>query len=332
MSNRYYQGPRTDHFDGERFFHPGLPPSDKSLGELLRWRLFGKRTQWPEHVPARTGVRPAERVAGLRITFIGHASLLVQTAGVNLLVDPVWSERASPFRRLGPRRRNPPAVPWEHLPPIDAVLVTHNHYDHLDTATLARLARGHGPRMLAPLGNDAVIRTSVPEARVETGDWWDKFQLGSGVWATIVPAYHWSSRWLGDRRMALWGGFVLDGPAGRVYCAGDTAYRGGAIFRAIRERCGPPAVAVLPIGAYDPRWFMATQHSSPEEAVRIADELGAGQLLGVHWGTFQLTDEPWDEPAQRLTAAAGHGMRVLAMRPGDVIEAPQPPAAAGGPE
>ena len=230
MRNRCYQGPRTDHFDGERFFHPGLPSSDKSLGTVLRWRLLGKRVRWPERVPARSGVRPDERAAGLRITFIGHASLLIQTAGLNILVDPVWSERASPFRKLGPQRHNSPAVAWEHLPPIDAVLITHNHYDHLDIATLARLAHGHSPRMLAPLGNDAIICAAVPKARVETGDWWDGFSLSSRVSATIVPAYHWSSRWLGDRRVALWGGFVLHTPAGRVYCAGDTAYREGAIF------------------------------------------------------------------------------------------------------
>ncbi len=322
MSNPYYKGPRTDHFDGERFFHPGLPPSDKSLGMVLRWRLFGKRARWPRSVPARSGVHPPERVAGLRITFIGHASLLIQAAGLNVLVDPVWSERASPFRKLGPRRSNPPAIAFEHLPPIDAVFLTHNHYDHMDTATLARLVREYNPRMLAPLGNDAIVRAAVPEARVEKGDWWDVFSLADGVHATIVPAYHWSSRRISDRRKALWGGFVLDTPCGRVYCAGDTAYRDGAIFGAIRERCGPPAIAVLPIGAYAPRWFMETQHADPEEALRIAGEMGAEHLLGVHWGTFQLTDEPYDEPGKRLSAAArtATGIRVQALRPGDVIE------------
>lgn len=320
MSNRYYTGPPTDHFDGERFFHAGLLSSDKRLPEVLRWRLFGKRATWPAAVPARSGVRPSERVDGLRITHVGHASCLLQTAGLNLLLDPVWAERASPFTFLGPRRHNPPAIALADLPPIHAVLLTHNHYDHFDTATLQRLWRAHRPRIITPLGNDAILRKREPKARVETGDWWSTFALSDEVRLTIVPAYHWSARSLGDRRMALWGGFVIETPSGTVYCAGDTAYRDGAIFYEIRDRFGPPAVAILPIGAYAPRWFMATQHLDPEEAVRIANEMGAGRLLGMHWGTFQLTDEPAEEPAARLKAFAATGLNAHAMRPGDCFD------------
>lgn len=324
MANRYYSGPLSEHFDGKRFFHPGLPPADKSLGEVLRWSLGSKRPAWPKVVGAHSGLRPPSASEGLRITCIGHASLLIQVAGVNLLVDPVWSERASPLRWLGPRRRNPPAVALEDLPPIHAVLVTHNHYDHLDLATIKKLWERHHPLVLAPFGNDTILRAAGKKIAVSTGDWWAAFQLAGGLRATIVPAYHWSSRGLRDRRMALWGGFVLDTPQGVVYLAGDTAYRDGAIFREIRTRCGSPRVAVLPIGAYAPRWFMQTQHADPEEALQIAADCGAGQVLGVHWNTFPLTDEPFDEPAERLhiaTQSPGYaGVPAQALRAGDVWE------------
>ncbi len=327
MSNRYYQGPRSDHFDGERFFHPGLPSSDKSLLDLLRWKLREKRTAWPRAVPARSGVRPETASNGLCVTAIGHASLLLQVAGSNILLDPVWAERVSPFQRAGPVRHNPPAVAFEDLPPIHTVLITHNHYDHMDVATIKRLWDVHRPLILSPLGNDRVIRNAAPEIEVTTGDWWDGFDLPHGIRATIVPAYHWSSRGLRDRRMALWGGFVLQTPSGVLYCAGDTALRDGTIFHQVRERFGPPDVAILPIGAYAPRWFMETQHVDPEEALQIASICGARQVLGIHWGTFALTDETYDEPKRRLDADArsrppGYG-DPIALRPGDTWQLPR---------
>lgn len=328
MANRYYAGPITDHFDGKQFYHPGLPSTDKSLLDLLRWQFFGKRSPWPKTVPARSGIKPDHRVDGLRITAIGHASMLIQVAGINILVDPVWSERASPFRWTGPRRSNPPAVALEDLPPIHTVLVTHNHYDHMDTATIAKLWQTHKPTVISPLGNEAVIRKDAPDLQVQTGDWWQKFTLSDQVRATIVPAYHWSARSLGDRRFALWGGFVLDTPAGRIYSAGDTAWQDGKIFTEIRNRCGEPLVAVLPIGAYDPRWFMSTQHTDPAEAVQIAIDIGAQRLLGIHWGTFQLTDEPVNEPIELLDKAMRErnppNLTAHPLRPGDIWERSTP--------
>ncbi len=304
LRNRYYAGPLTDHFDGTRFFHPGLSSSDKSLLEVLKWKMQGKRSPWPKAVPARTGVRPAERIAGLQVTHIGHASYLIQVDHQNILVDPVWAKRASPIRWAGPKRHNPPAVAFDDLPPIHAVLITHNHYDHLDTVSLERLWNRHRPSIFAPLGNDTILRAAVPAMQVQTGDWWDGFHLSETIRVTIVPSYHWSSRGLTDNRMALWGGFVLETPAGPIYCAGDTAYRDGVLFPEIGRRFGAPAVAILPIGAYAPRWFMKTQHADPREAIQIACDCGAKQLLGVHWGAFALTDEPFDEPPARFAAAA----------------------------
>jgi L-ascorbate metabolism protein UlaG (beta-lactamase superfamily) len=258
---------------------------------------------------------------------VGHASVLVQAAGTNLLLDPVWSMRASPFAWAGPRRVAPPGVAFDALPPIDAVLLTHNHYDHLDVHTLARLHARHRPRILAPLGNEAVVRRAVPEAKVVSMDWGDGTVLAPNVRATLVPSYHWSARGTRDRRMALWGGFVLDTPAGCVYAAGDTGYGDGAIFRALRDRAPAIDLALLPIGAYEPRWFMRDQHCNPDEAVRIMQDCGAHHALGVHWGTFQLTDEAREAPVEALgEALARHGVDPRAFMPfevGDVWTAGQ---------
>lgn len=320
----YYAGPVTDHFNGKQFYHAGLPSTDKSIFAILRWRLFGKRSPWPVVVPALAGLKPGARVEAIRITSIGHASFLIQAAGINILIDPVWSDRASPFKRIGPRRSNPPAVALLDLPPIHAVLISHNHYDHMDTTTLAKLWQVHHCTVISPLGNDTVILKDAPDVQVQTGDWWQSFPLSDRVRATIVPAYHWSARKFGDRRLALWGGFVLDTPTGRIYCAGDTSYQDGKIFGEIRRRCGTPRVAVLPIGAYEPRWFMRTQHTDPAEALQIAAEVGAQHLLGAHWGTFPLTDEPWDQPPRLLEEAmlkrGPSGLTARSMKAGDVWE------------
>ena len=204
------------------------------------------------------------------------------------------------------------------------MLLSHNHYDHLDIATLRRLHAAHAPLMVMPLGNDAIVRAAVPKARIVCGDWHDRIPLGDSAATTLTRANHWSARSLGDRRMALWSGHYIDTPAGSIWFAGDTAYGDGAIFREIRERHGAPDVALIPIGAYEPRWFMAAQHCNPAEAVRILQDVDARHALGIHWGTFQLTDEPRDEPASGLVAAlaaAGESSdRFVAARPGAVFD------------
>ena len=269
---------------------------------MLRWKLAGGAAKWPASVPV-TQARPDPRVSGLRVTAIGHASLLIQAAGVNILTDPVWSERASPVSFAGPKRVSAPGVAFDDLPPIDVVLLSHCHYDHLDVATLRRLQAAHAPLIAMPLGNDAIVRAAVPEARCVVGDWWDRLALSDRVSTTLTPATHWANRWPTDVRMALWSGHWLDTPAGSVWFAGDTGYGDGAIFRQIRERLGAPDVALIPIGAYEPRWFMSAQHVNPEEAVRILQDVEAGHALGIHWGTFQLTDEGRDVPRLALASA-----------------------------
>jgi L-ascorbate metabolism protein UlaG (beta-lactamase superfamily) len=300
--NRYYQGPPNDHFDGTRFFNPGQPDTDRGLPDMLRWKFGPRPAEWPKSVPVIPAV-PEPRVAGLSITAVGHATLLIQAAGVNLLTDPVWSERASPFRFAGPKRVTAPGIAFDALPRIDAVLLSHNHYDHLDMTTLRRLHARDAPLMVMPLGNDAIVKKGVPGARTVVGDWGDRMELPGGTATTLVPANHWSARGTGDRRMALWAGHWIETPAGSVYFAGDSGWCGGGIFRDIAARHGAPNVALLPIGAYAPRWFMAPQHADPDEAVAMFEVLGAGHALGIHWGTFQLTDEAREEPVARLAAA-----------------------------
>ncbi len=320
---RYHEGPPSDHFDGTRFFNPGHPSTERGFGDLLRWRFGGERAKWAP-APAGRAV-PAERAETLTVTMIGHASVLIQLAGMNLLVDPVWSRRVSPFRWIGPARVNDPGVAFDDLPPIDAVLLTHDHYDHLDLDTLRRLWRRDRPRFVAPLGNDSVVAREAGGIEVETLDWHGSTGLAEGVAVWLHPANHWSARGLRDRRMALWGGFVLRAPGCLVYVAGDTGYGDGGIFRDVRERHGRPDLAILPIGAYAPRWFMKPQHVDPAEAVQIMQDCGAAQALGVHWGTFQLTDEPRLEPRDRLREEIDRlGLPpgcFVAMEPGDVWQA-----------
>ena len=321
--NRYHAGPRSDHFDGVRFFNPGQPATDRTLMQVLRWKAGGNAARWPAVVPIRPS-KPAGRVGGVCITMIGHASLLIQAGGLNILTDPVWSDRASPVSFAGPKRATEPGIRFERLPPIDVVLLSHNHYDHLDLRTLLRLHAVHRPLMVMPLGNDAIVRRAVPDARIMVGDWHDRIDIGDGASTTLTRANHWSARGVGDRRMALWSGHYIETGAGSIWFTGDTGFGDGTIFDDIRARHGPPDVALIPISAYEPRWFMAAQHVDPSEAVAIMRQVGARHALGIHWGTFQLTDEAREAPV----AALAHALHSARIKP-DRFVAAKPDASYG---
>ena len=324
--SRYYDGPVSDHFDGERFLDPdGAPP--RSRRDLLRWRLHrGPTAKWPSWAPSPYADRPPARVEGVawRISYVGHASFLIQTAGRNILLDPVWSKRASPFRFVGPKRVNDPGIAFADLPPIDTVLVSHGHYDHLDVATLSRLAAVHRPRIITPLGNDTIMRNHDSAIAAEGYDWEQRVDVGPGLAVTLVATRHWSARNLSDRNMSLWASFIIETPAGRIYSVADSGYGDGRHFRSARERHAPFRLAILPIGAYEPRWFMREQHINPAEAVQAFIDCGAELALGHHHGTFQLTDEAIDAPlvdlADALHVASIPSARFRTLRPGQVWE------------
>lgn len=303
--NPYYDGPVSDHFDGRIFFNPdGTPPG--RLRDLLKWQFGGNRATWPETFESPFhGTKPQARVEGgkITVTHVGHATFLVQTNGLNLLTDPVWSERASPVSFAGPKRINPPGVAFDDLPKIDAVLLTHNHYDHMDIETLERLVSRNDPLILTPLGNDTIVKNAIAAARTQRGDWGDVAELANGTLIHFDPCHHWGARGMRDRRMALWCAFTIETPHAKIHHIGDTGFHNGIFFDAAREAHGGFDLAILPIGAYEPRWFMKGQHMNPEEAVEGFRRLNARAAVGHHWGTFQLTDEPIEEPREKLAEA-----------------------------
>lgn len=235
------------------------------------------------------------------VTWINHASFLLQTPLGAVLTDPVYSPCCGPWGRLGPRRVHAPGIPFAALPPIAAVLLSHDHYDHCDLPTLARLARAHDPLLITPLGNAPLARRAGLRRIVEL-DWWQAHQIAPGLTVTATPSRHWSNRLSGHRNHRLWSGFHLRSGARTVQFVGDTGYD-DQLFGEIPRKLGAPDLAIIPIGAYEPRWFMAAQHCNPAEAVQIHRDLGARRSVAMHWGCFQLTDEPRDEPPRALAVA-----------------------------
>jgi L-ascorbate metabolism protein UlaG (beta-lactamase superfamily) len=235
------------------------------------------------------------------LTWIGHATLLVQLDGVNVLTDPQFSDRASPVQFAGPRRLNPPGVAFEDLPPIHAVVISHDHYDHLDRRSVQRLAATHQPRFLVPLGFKAWLASVGITKNVDELDWWDSRRVG-GLTVTATPVQHWCARTPFDTNRRLWAGWAIAGRERRLFFAGDTGYYDG--FRRIGERLGPFDLALVSIAAYEPSSVMAHTHTTPEDSLRILDDIGGHTFVAMHWGTFDLAEEPIDEPPRRLRAAA----------------------------
>ncbi|MBA2727175.1 MAG: MBL fold metallo-hydrolase [Parachlamydiaceae bacterium] len=297
MHKAYYQGPKSDHFDGKKFFNP-WEPRPNSFNKFIYWKMTSKAKPWPKIDYDQQFDIPPDRVNGssLRISFVGHSTILIQTQGLNILTDPIWSDRASPFKNFGPTRYSKPGILFENLPPIDLVLISHNHYDHLDIETINSICLRDDPRILTPLGNDSVIQNENPSIPVETLDWHQKSQFNEGVYVNLVPSQHWSGRHIFDKNKALWGAFVITTPGGNLFFCGDSGYGNGDIFRQTYDKFGPFRFAMLPIGAYKPRWFMKYAHMDPQEAVFAHKDLGGPFTAAIHFKTFQLGDDGFNEP------------------------------------
>ena len=312
--------PTPPHHRDGRFQNNYIDFAPRGLGALLKWKLDAMRDGLPPEPTTATPRQPPDieflrrnAAAGAAMeptaTWVGHASVLLQMGGITLLTDPVLSERVSPLSFAGPKRAVPPGLAAADLPRVDAVLISHNHYDHLDAATVKTLAAQPGgpPLFVVPLGVKAWFADAGIDNAVEL-DWWQTARVG-GVEIVFVPAQHWSGRSFSDRMETLWGGYAVFAPDFQVFFAGDTGY--SKDFADIRARFagrqGPANrgfdLALLPIGAYEPRWFMKEQHIDPAEAVQIHLDLAARRSIGIHWGTFALTDEALDEPPRALEVA-----------------------------
>lgn len=296
------------HFDGKRFFNPG-GPSPRGFFDVLRWKLASRPAPSPVFLSDVSPSLPPSQVGvgQLHVTMINHATILLQQHDLHILTDPIWSERASPLSRIGPRRRRSPGVRWEDLPPVDVVLLSHNHYDHLDLPTLRRLMGRGRSQFVVPRGVGRLL-ASRNIGPVHELDWGESISIGA-TRIHSVPAVHFSARGLFDRNRTLWCGYILETASGTVYFAGDTAF--GDHFAAIRRRFDPPRLALLPIGAYQPRWFMSAVHMSPGEAVQAHTILGAATSIAIHHGTFQLADEALDTPRRQLQECAPESFMVL---------------------
>ena len=306
----YYRGAASGHFDGERFFNPGGDDAGRVPGGGNRAGFFWRRltgegeAAWPARVavtPARRGelVLPAATgaVPPMRATWIGHASVLVQTPGLNILTDPVWATRAGPFG-FGPKRTTAPGIAIDDLPRIDLIVVSHNHYDHLDLATLRRLWARDRPAIVTSLGNGAILR-SAGIAATELD--WGRAATVRGARVHVVRNHHWGSRWFTDRNRALWSAFVVERPGGNLFFAGDTGFGDGAWPREAAA-IGPIRLALIPIGAFrfQPGEMATGSHIGPREAVRVWDRLGHPAALPIHWGTFKLSAEARETPSAML--------------------------------
>ncbi len=286
-------------------FH-NLNPDIKPKGfiDAIKWRLTSKRQKWPKFMPNEYDDIPPAEVKNdeLRVSFVGHHTFLIQANGLNILTDPVWSMRASPFNFIGPKRVTEPGIKLENLPKIDLILVSHNHYDHLDIPTLKALHRLGSPKIIAPLGNDKPIKAEIKQADISLLNWYESYQVKEDVTIHLEPAQHWSARGLFDRNQALWGSFVINIMGKQIYFAGDSGYE-QKMFQDTYSRFPNIICSIIPIGAYEPRWFMSPIHMNPEEAVKTHQDLRSSYSIAGHFGAFQLTDEGYDEPVIELTKA-----------------------------
>jgi L-ascorbate metabolism protein UlaG (beta-lactamase superfamily) len=301
ISAPVHSGPPTDHFDGKKFINPGNAQA-KGLTDVFQWMMQRKQGPWTEIKESAYGEKPENIITnGVKVTFVNHSTFLIQVSGVNILTDPVWSERTSPFQFAGPKRMKQPGIRFEDLPKIDYVIISHNHYDHLDINTLKEIYKIHQPEIITPLG----VKSFLDDQQITSAtdlDWWQEVSISDSLTIQSVPAQHFSGRGIGDRDATLWAGYIIKNHQGNIYFAGDTGYN-PVTFKEIGQRCAPISVALIPIGAYKPAWFMSPIHCSPAEAVQIHFDVNAAQSIATHFGTFPLADDGEFEPAIELAEA-----------------------------
>ena len=292
-----YKGPKSDHFNGKTFFNKyGKMKND--FFSFLKWRFTANKGPWPNWVKNKLSTKPTKRIkeSSLTATFINHATVLIQFGNINIITDPIFSKRCSPFSWIGPKRVREPGVKFEDLPPIDIVLISHNHYDHLDIPTLKKLAKRDNPIIISGLGNGQLFEKNQLKNYKDL-DWGDTLEL-KGLKFHFLVAQHWSGRGLTDRLQTLWGSFLIEKDGKKVYFAGDTGY--GPHFKDHGNTFAPVDLALLPIGAYRPRWFMKFAHMSPQDALKAHLDLKSKRSIGIHFGTFSLGDDAFDDPIKDL--------------------------------
>lgn len=297
--------PLSDHFDGNKFFHAGLD-SDKSFWTVVKWTLSRPELNYPKWLDNTAKPQLPEKLDEKKIaaTWVNHAGFLLQTKNFNFLTDPIWAQRTSPVSFLGPKRFRDPGIKLEELPPIHFVVLSHNHYDHFNLESIKNLHEKFQPVFIMALGNAKLV-DDIEGIKVVELDWWHSHTVNSGessATITLVPSQHWSARGLTDKREALWGGYVVAADAAKVYFAGDTGFN-QEIFNNIADKFKDLDLALLPIGAYEPRWFMKVNHVNPEEAVQIHLTLKPKMSVAMHYGTFQLSDEEFGQPEKDLATA-----------------------------
>lgn len=296
-----YREGTSNHFNGKKFVNPNAL-DEHHYGDVLKWWFSGNdKGMWhkltEEDLPVAPKPVPIVQNKELHVTFINHATFLLQFDGLNILTDPIWSNRASPYQWIGPKRMRPPGLSFDDLPPIDTVLISHNHYDHLDLQTVLDLHKIHDPTFVVPLGVEQFLHDHNIDKTIQL-DWWHDKRLHENLALTAVPARHFSGRGLFDRNKTLWCGYVLHTELGNIYFAGDTGY--GDFFREIGRKFGPMHTSFIPIGAYKPRWFMESIHLSPEEAIMTHRDVRSEQTFAMHFGTFPMADDGMFEATHAL--------------------------------
>ena len=292
--------PKTEHYDGERFYNiDPLANIKKGLLTVLQWQITGSPKEWPQSVENKIKPNFPQKIEDneAHVTFVNHSTAVIQTTGLTILTDPIFSERASPLSFAGPKRVRKSGVSIDELPKIDFVIISHNHYDHLDVDSLVTLKNKFDPTFIVPLANAALLEDYGITKIVEL-DWWQTHTVNENNKIYLVPVQHWSARTPFDAFKALWGAYVIEAGKKKIYFAGDTGYNNH--FVDTFKKFGAMDVSLIPIGAYEPRWFMKIQHINPEEAVFAHMDLKSKKSIGIHFETFQLTDEGFLDPRQDL--------------------------------